>query len=97
MKLDWSNVDWSALLKSQVVVGSFVTIITGVASVAGHALPIDQQTQLTEGITQIAGGLSVLAGLYTMFHRVTAQPEGQTVIVPKKDPLVLPPQTPPQA
>lgn len=85
MKLDWKNIDYSALLKSQVVIGSVVTIITGIAAVGGQVLPPAMQSQLTDGITQIASGLSVLSGIYTMWHRVSAQPEGQTVIIPKKD------------
>lgn len=85
-KLDWSNIDWSALLKSQVVLGSAITIITGLMAFGGHSLPDDQKTQLTEGLSQILNGISALAGVYTMFHRVTAQPEAQTVIIPKKPP-----------
>lgn len=85
MSYDWKNVDWSALLKSQVVVGSLVTILTSLAAIAGHDLPASMQSQLTDSLTQLFQALSVLAGLYTAFHRVTAQPEGQTVILPKKD------------
>lgn len=85
MSLDWKNIDWSALLKSQVVVGSSVTIITGVLAIAGHDMPDAAKTQLTETLSQVLEALSALAGLYTMYHRVSAQPEGQTVIVPKKD------------
>lgn len=85
-KLDWKNIDWAALLKSQVVLGSFVTIITGAMALGGHSIPTDQQTELTQTISKILDAVSALAGMYTMFHRVTAQPEGQTTIVPKKDP-----------
>ncbi len=84
-QLDWKNINWSALLESQVFIGSTVTIITSVAAITGHALPVEMQTNLTNGLTQLASSLSVLAGLYTAYHRVTAQPEGQTVIIPKKD------------
>ena len=90
MALDWTKIDWSALIASKVVVGSAVTIIMGVAAVSGHAIPDDQQSQLTDGLSQIAGGLSTLAGFWTLFHRVTAQPEGQTIIVPKKNPPSTP-------
>lgn len=85
-KLDWRNIDFSALLKSQVVIGSAVTIISGLAAISGHAIPSDQQSQLTDGISQLGAGLATLAGMYTLFHRVVAQPEGQTTIVPKKPP-----------
>jgi hypothetical protein len=86
MSLDWKNIDFSALLKSQVVLGSAVTIITGLMAVGGHSIPDDQKSQLTEGLSQILNGISALAGIYTLFHRVVAQPDGQTTIVPKKDP-----------
>lgn len=82
--LDWKNVDWTALLKSQVVLGSAVTIITGLMALGGHSIPADQQTELTQTLSKVLDGLSALAGVWTMFHRVTAQPEGQTTIVPKK-------------
>lgn len=82
--LDWKNIDWGALLKSQVVLGTFVTIVTGLMGLGGHSLAPEQQTALTQNTAKILEAVSALAGFYTMFHRVTAQPEGQTVIVPKK-------------
>lgn len=85
-KLDWKNIDWSALLKSQVVLGSTVTIITAAMALGGHSIPAAEQTALTQSVSDILNGISALAGIWTLFHRVTAQPDGQTVIVPKKDP-----------
>lgn len=85
MALDWKNMDWSALLHSQVVIGSVVTVITSICAIVGHALPPEMQTNLVNGLTQLFSALATLSGLYTAYHRVAAQPDGQTVIVPKKD------------
>ena len=84
-KMDWKNIDWSALFKSQVAIGAFVTIITSALSLAGHTISAGDQQVLVDNVTKICDGLAFFAGLYTMHARVTAQPEGQTVIVPKKD------------
>lgn len=84
VKLDWKNVDWSALAGSKVAVGAIVAVITGAVSIGGHAVPFDQQSQLSEGVSQILGGISTLAAVWALFHRVTAQPETATTIIPKK-------------
>lgn len=89
MKLDWKNIDWSALLHSQVAIGAIVAVISGAVAITGHNLPDDMQSTITNGVTQVFQGLGEIATLYALYHRVSAQPEGQTVIVPKKDP---PPQ-----
>lgn len=86
MNIDWKNTDWGALLHSQVAMGSIVAIISGAIAITGHALPADQQTAITNGVTQIFQGLGELATVYALFHRVTAQPENASVIVPKKNP-----------
>lgn len=86
MKLDWKNTDWAALLRSQVAIGAFITIFTSGLALAGHTIPAEGQQTLVDNVTKICDGLAFFAGLYTMHARVTAQPEGQTVIVPKKDP-----------
>lgn len=93
MKLDWKNIDWSALLHSQVAVGSIVAVISGAVAITGHVLPPDQQTVITHGVTEVFQGLGEIATLYTLYHRVAAQPEGQTVIVPTKDTTPIPPPT----
>lgn len=84
-KLDWGNIDWSALLKSQVARGAFIAILTSALSLAGHTIPAGDQQTLVDNVTKICDGLAFFASLYTMHARVTAQPEGQSVIVPKKD------------
>lgn len=84
MKLDWKNIDLVALLKSQVVIGAFITIVTSALSLAGHTIPAGDQQSLVDNVTKICDGLAFFAGLFTLHSRVTAQPENQSVIVPKK-------------
>jgi len=85
VKLDWKNIDWSALFGSKIALGAIVTILTGAAAISGHAIPVDQQSQLSNGLSQLFGGISTLAGLWTLYHRSVAQPETTATIVPKKD------------
>ena len=84
MKLDWKEINWSALFASQVVRGNIITIICTTAAVTGHALPDSMQSQLTDLVTQIFTLGATISAVYSTYHRVAAQPEGQTVIVPKK-------------
>jgi hypothetical protein len=86
MKLDWKNIDWGALISSKIALGAIVTIITGAAAIAGRAIPYEQQSQLSDGLSQIAGGISTIAGIWTLYHRSVAQPETTATIIPKKDP-----------
>jgi hypothetical protein len=86
--LDWKNIDLSALAKSQVAVGSAVVVLSSVAAIVGYSLTPDDQAQLT---TLITSALTLIGGTYAFWKRITAQPEHQTVIVPKKD------STPPQS
>jgi fumarate reductase subunit D len=83
-KLDWTNVNWSALLGSKVVVGNIVTIIATTAAITGHNLPESMQSQLMDLITQLFTMMATLSAVYSTFHRISAQPEDATVIVPKK-------------
>ena len=83
-KLDWRNIDLQALFASNVVRGALVAIITSALSLAGHTIPAGDQQTLVDNVTKICDGLAFLAGLYTMHARVTAQPEQQSVIIPKK-------------
>jgi len=82
--LDWKNINWSALLGSKIALGAIVTIITGLAAISGHAIPLDQQSDLSNGLSQILGGISTLSGAWTLYHRSVAQPETTATIVPKK-------------
>jgi len=85
MALDWKNIDWSALLGSRIALGAIVTIVTGAAAISGHAIPLDQQSDLSNGLSQVAGGISTIAGVWTLYHRSVAQPETTATIIPKKD------------
>lgn len=93
MKMDWKNIDISALLGSKVAVGAIVTIITGIASISGHAIPFEQQSQMSNDISQILGGVSALAGMWTFYHRAVADPTQAAVIVPPKPNSPTPPTT----
>jgi hypothetical protein len=90
--LDWKNINWGALLSSKIALGAIVTVITGIAAISGHAIPIDQQSDLSNGLSQIAGGVSTLAGIWTLYHRSVAQPETTATIIPKK---ITDPSNPP--
>ena len=81
MALDWKNIDWNALAKSQVAIGSAVVVLSSVAAIVGYSLTPEDQAQLTSLIT---AALTLIGGAYALWKRVTAQPEHQTVIVPKK-------------
>lgn len=85
MPLDWKNIDWSAFLRSHVVWGSLVTIIASIAAIAGHSIDPGTQQVLIDNLTKAADALAIVAGAWTLKSRVTAQPEGQTVIIPKKE------------
>jgi hypothetical protein len=82
MSLDWKNIDWGNLAKSQVAIGSAVAVLASLAAIAGHTLSPDDQSQLANVITS---GLTLAGAVYALWHRLTAQSEHQTVIVPKKD------------
>ena len=86
MKLDWKNIDWAALAGSKVIIGNIVTIISTIVAVTGHSLPDNMQSQLTDLITQGFTLLATFSALYSTYHRVTAQPENATIIVPTKNP-----------
>jgi hypothetical protein len=88
MKLDWRNIDWSALAGSKVITGNIVTIISTI--VTGHALPDNMQSQLTDLITQAFTLLATFSAMYSTYHRVTAQPANATIIVPAKNPTTPP-------
>jgi hypothetical protein len=81
-KLDWKNIDFGNLAKSQVAIGSAVAILASLAAIAGFTLSPDDQSQLSNIITS---GLTLAGAVYALWHRVVAQPEHQTVIVPTKD------------
>jgi hypothetical protein len=83
-KLDWKNTDFSALLGSKVVIGNIVTIIATIAAVTGHELPAPMQSQLMDLITQLFTLLATVSAVYSTYHRVVAQPDSATTIVPKK-------------
>jgi hypothetical protein len=83
-KLDWANINWSALAKSQVLIGHAVTLIAGTAAVAGFTLSPDVQSDLTNWLSIAAAFIAATGTLYSSFHRITAQPAQATVIVPAK-------------
>lgn len=82
MALDFKNIDFSALAKSQVVIGSSVVVLSSVAAIVGYTLTPADQGQLTTLITAL---LTLIGGAYAFWKRVSAQPEHQTVIIPQKD------------
>jgi len=84
MQHDWGNINWAALGASKVLIGNAVTFVSLAAAITGHALPESMQSQLTDLLTQ---GVTVIAAagvLYSSFHRMTAQAEDATTILPKK-------------
>jgi hypothetical protein len=84
MKHDWTQINWAALGASKVLIGNIVSFISIAAAFSGHALPDSMQSQLTDLITQ---GFALVAGvalLYSSYHRLTAQAECATTIVPTK-------------
>jgi hypothetical protein len=83
-KLDWSNINWSALAKSQVLIGHAVTLIAGAGAVAGFTLSPDVQSDLTNWLSIAAALIAATGTLYSSFHRITAQPANATIIVPAK-------------
>jgi hypothetical protein len=90
MKHDWGNINWAALGASKVLIGNIVSFISIAAAFSGHALPESMQSQLTDLITQ---GFALVAGaglLYSSYHRLTAQAESATTIVPQKNPPSTP-------
>jgi hypothetical protein len=90
MKLDWKNIDWGALRASKVSMGSAVGILASIAALAGFTISgADQATIINDGMA-VSSGVAAIGSLYSLWHRITAQPEGQTVIVPQK---VQPPTT----
>jgi hypothetical protein len=91
MKLDWKNIDFSALAGSKVIIGNIVTIISTMVAVTGHNLPDSMQSQLTDLITEGFTLLATFSAIYSTYHRVVAQPANATIIVPAK----TPPSTPP--
>jgi pyridoxine/pyridoxamine 5'-phosphate oxidase len=84
MKLDWRNIDWSALAKSQVLIGHGVTLVAGAAAVAGFTLSPDRQSNLTNWLSMAAAFVAATGTLYSSFHRITAQAADATIIIPKK-------------
>ena len=66
------------------VKGNVITIISMAAVMTGHALPDTMQGQLTDLITQLFTLLGTASALYSTYHRLTAQPENVTTIIPKK-------------
>jgi hypothetical protein len=93
MKMDWRKIDWEALAKSQVMICHAVTLLAGAASVAGFTLSPDQQSTLTNWLSIVAALIAATGTLYSSFHRITAQPDGATIIVPAKAPSQNPPST----
>lgn len=86
MALDWKNIDWSELLRSQVMITSTVSIICIVATITGHAIPDESKSDLVKALTDLASVVALISTSWTIKARATAQPENMTVIVPKKDP-----------
>ena len=84
MSLDWGNINWAALGASKVLIGNAVSIISLAAAITGHALPDSMQSQLTDLLTQGLAFIAACGMLYSSWHRLVAQPENATVIIPKK-------------
>jgi hypothetical protein len=85
MQLDWKNINWTALIKSQVVQGLLGAVVLWLAAHIGKSIPPDQQTKLVSDMSDFASDAIPLLIAYAGYHRVTAQPEHATIIVPKKD------------
>lgn len=83
-KLDWANIDWAALLGSKVVISNIVTIIATAAAITGHNLPDSMQSQLMDLFTQLFALLATFSAVYSTYHRISAQAEDATTIIPKK-------------
>lgn len=99
MPLDWKNLNWSQLAKSNVIRGNAVAIISGavlfVSVIGGKHVDPNSQQAITDGVNQVADGvvlivngvsaLCVVAGaVWSTVHRMIAQPENVSTIVPKK-------------
>lgn len=84
--LNWKNIDWDALRHSQVIIGSGVGILCSALALTGHVVDSGTQQQIVSAISDVAIGLAGLGSLVSFWKRLVAQPEHQTVIVPKKEP-----------
>jgi hypothetical protein len=99
-RLDWKNIDLSALAKSNVVRGNVVGFVcagfVAYSLMTCHQVDPNSQQQIAQGVNQAADGavsiingsaaiMAVLAPVYSFIHRLIAQPENTAIIVPMKD------------
>jgi hypothetical protein len=99
-KLDWRNIDWAELAKSNVIRGNAVAIIAGsvlaVSMLTGQHIDPNSQQAIAQGVNQVADGIVsiiqgitaisvVLGAVWSLFHRLVAQAEDAATIIPKKD------------
>jgi hypothetical protein len=90
-KLDWTQINWTAAVKSNMVRGGVAALICWGAMKAGMSLPPDQQTKYTNDLIEVLqDAIPVFIG-YVIHQRAIAQPGTVATIVPKK------PDTPPPA
>jgi hypothetical protein len=89
MGLDWKNLDWAELAKSNIARGAAVILVTGAFKLSGIT---PDSTTTSHLVDQILNIVMEVAGVWVMWQRVKAQPETVAVILPKKEVL---PSTPP--
>jgi len=97
--LDWKNIDFSALAKSNIIRGNVVGVVCAAfvaySVMTGHQVDPNSQQQISQGVKQAADGIvSIITGIaacaavashiWSFIHRIIAQPETTAIIVPKK-------------
>jgi hypothetical protein len=72
-------VNWWA---SRTMWAAVVTVLASGLALAGHTIPPEQQSQLTNGLADLANGLSVVAGLAAAYYRSRTSVGIKSQIIP---------------